>query len=171
MQHVSSLGGPRVMLPSSDIGRWIDNCGQSPSPGTGLYGLACSIAAYCGVIRPWGTELIIFGDDPCDIFYIPDHYDGLFVRWVGADSLEHLVSFAVAEAATDTWDEQLEFKVAESDMTIMDTCTYLNDQAPRIRLSMRLGTYRICSRYAESTDVMAIIHRLDYLRGQPDMAS
>jgi uncharacterized protein (DUF433 family) len=63
MQHVSSLGGPRVLLPTSDITRWIDELGDSSTPNRGLYGLACSIDGYCGVISPWGTPFLIFGDD------------------------------------------------------------------------------------------------------------
>jgi hypothetical protein len=163
MQHVSSLGGPRVMLPTSDIKRWIDELGESPSPDDGIYALACSIDDYCGVIAPWGTPLVIFGDQPSDIFYIPNHYDGLFVRWIGADSLDSLTDFAIAGANTDSWDERTEFEIVDGDMTIMDTCTYHDDNTPRIRLSLRIGKYRLYSRYAESADVITVIHRLDYV--------
>ncbi len=163
MQYVSSLGGPRVMLPTSEIGLWIDKLGESPSPDEGLYGLACSINEYCGIISPWGTPLLIFGDLPSDIIYVPGQYDGLLVRWVGADSLERLAAFATAEASADAWDETKEIEIVDKDMTIMDTCTYHDDDASRIQLAMRIGTYRLCSRYAESSDVMAIIHRLEYI--------
>lgn len=163
MQYVSSLGGPRVLLPTSDIRRWIDKFGESRSAEDGLYGLANSINAYCGAISPWGTQLLIFGDDPADIFYFPNHFDGLLVRWVGADSLDQLRDFALAEANRSSWDERMELKVVENDMTIMDTCSHHEDNAPRIHLVMRKGTYAICSRYAENSDVMAIIHRLEYI--------
>ncbi|MBL8820348.1 MAG: hypothetical protein JNL58_30270 [Planctomyces sp.] len=121
MQYVSSLGGPRVLLPTSDIGRWIDELGTSPKPSSGLFGLACSINRYCGIISPWGTPLLIFGDDPSDIFYFEDEYDGLLVRWVGADSLERLAAFAIAEANTDSCDEMMEIEIVNEAMTIMDT--------------------------------------------------
>jgi hypothetical protein len=150
------------MLPTSEVGRWIENFDHSASQDDGLYGIACSINDYCGVISPWGTQLVIFGDDPSDIIYFPKHYDGLLVRWVGADSLDRLREFAVAEADTDSWDEITEFTIIEKDMTIMDTCTYNEDKAPRIHLTMRIGTYTIYSRYVNSSDVMAIIHRLEY---------
>lgn len=163
MQYVSSLGGPRVFLPTSDIGRWIDELGTSPTPDSGLYGLACSINDYCGVISPWGTPLFIFGDDPSDIFYFANEYDGLLVRWGAADSLEHLAAFAIAEANTDSWDEKMEIEIVNEAMTIMDTCTFHDDDAPRIHLSMQIGTYKLYSRYAKSRDAMAIIHRLEYL--------
>ncbi len=163
MQYVSSLGGPRVMLPTSDVGRWIDELGKSPTPDAGLYGLACSINEYCGVISPWGTPLLIFGDDPSDIFYFADQYDGLLVRWVGAESLDRLAEFAIEEASTESWDEKKEIDIVDKAMTIMDTCTHHHDDAPRIHLSMRIGTYKLFSRYAESSDTMAIIHRLEYV--------
>ena len=163
MQYVSSLGGPRVFLPTSDIGRWIDELGTSPTPDSGLYGLACSINEYCGIISPWGTPLLIFGDDPSDIFYFADEYDGLLVRWVAADSLENLAAFAIAEANTDSWDEKMDIEIVNEAMTIMDTCTFHDDDAPRIQLAMRIGTYRLCSRYAQSSEVTAIMHRLEYI--------
>ncbi|MEY2613438.1 MAG: hypothetical protein RL069_2250 [Planctomycetota bacterium] len=81
MQYVSSLGGPRVMIPTSDIGHWIDELGTSPTPDNGIYGLACSINDYGGIISPWGTPLLIFGDDPSDILYFAVEYVGLIVRW------------------------------------------------------------------------------------------
>lgn len=163
IQHVSSLGGPRVMLPTSDIHRWIDGFGDLASPDATLYDLACSIDDYCGVVSPWGTQLVIFGNDPSDIFYFPNHHDGLLVRWVGADSLSHLRDFAIGEADTDSWDERLEFTIVDEDMTLMDTCGSHGDKAPRIRLAMRTGKYTICSRYAENLHAMAIIHRLEYV--------
>ena len=163
MQYVSSLGGPRVMLPTSDIVRWIDELGTSPTPDNGLYGLVCSISEYCGIISPWGTPLLIFGDDPSDIFYLADENDGLLVRWVGAESFERLAAFAIAEASTDSWDEEIEIEIVAEAMTIMDTCAVHNDDARRIDLAMRIGTYKLYSRYAESSDVMAIIHRLEYV--------
>ncbi len=36
--------------------------------------------------------MLIFGDDPSDIFYFEDQYDGLLVRWVGAESLDRLAA-------------------------------------------------------------------------------
>jgi hypothetical protein len=161
MQYVSSLGGPRVMLPTSDIGHWIDELGTSPTPDNGIYGLACSINDYGGIISPWGTPLLIFGDDPSDIFYLADEYVGLLVRWVGAESFERLAAFAIAEASTDSWDEQIEIEIVDEAMTIMDTYTFHDDPAPRIHRAMQIGMYKLYSRYAESSDAMAIIHRLE----------
>ena len=151
------------MLPTSDIERWIAEVGDSPNPDEGLYGLACSIDKYCGVIAPWDTPLLIFGDDPADIYFSPEHYDGLFFRWIAADALEQLTEFAIAEASGDLWDEATSFEVAVRDMTLMDTCTFAGDSAPRIKLKLRAGSYTIRSRYAESPDVMVVVHRLEYV--------
>ncbi len=112
MQYVSSPWGPRVFLPTSDIGRWIDELGTSPTPDIGLYGLACSINEYCRVISPWGTPLFIFGDDPSDIFYFADEYDGLLVRWALRTRFEHLAAFAIAEANTDSWTNGWKLKLS-----------------------------------------------------------
>lgn len=171
MQHVSSFGGPRVLLPTSEVPRWIDEIGVAPTPEAGLYGLACSIpmgGAYCGVITPWDTPLLIFGDGPDDIFYAPHEFDGLFFRWCGAESLEQLTAFAIAESGREVWDETVEFRVVDSDMTLMDTCTFEGDDGPRIQLNLRTGAYLVKSRYAESTDVMTVVHRFEYLGSRMD---
>lgn len=162
MQHVSSLGGPRVLLPTSDINRWIAELGDC-APDNALYRLACCVNDYCGVIAPWETPLLIFGDDPADIYFQPAEFDGLFFRWVAANSLDELTSFAIAQARTSFWDQCTSFHVDDQDMTLMDTCSFDGDVAPRIRLQLRPGAYAINSRYAESSKVRTIIHRLEYI--------
>ena len=163
MKHVSSLGSPRVLLPTADVDRWTTELGDAPSPDAGLYGLACSIDDYCGVISPWGSPLLIFGDDPADIYYHPEEFDGLLFRWIGAESLDQLADFAIEQSDVDSWDETIAFNVIHPEMTLMDCCTFLGDTAARINLSLRLGAHSIRSRYAESPSVMTIIHRLDYV--------
>jgi hypothetical protein len=163
MQYVSSLGGPRVLLPTKHIARWIAELGDAPTPDGGLYRLACSVDDYCGVIALWETPLLIFGDDPADIYYSPDEFDGLFFRWVAANSLNELTEFAVAQALSESWDQITIFHATDSDMTLMDTCTFDGDSQPRIRLQLRLGSYAFKSRYSEKSDVAAIVHRLEYI--------
>ena len=161
--HVSSSGGPRVLLPTVDISRWIDELGESPTPDQGLYKLACSVERYCGVVSPWGVPLLIFGEEPADIFYLPGHYDGLFFRWIGSDSIEALSDFAIEAADSETWDEATAFNITDSNVTLMDTCTFHEDNAPRIQLKMRTGSYIIRSRYVEKSNVMTIVHRLEHV--------
>jgi hypothetical protein len=163
MQYVSSLGGPRVMLPTSDVGRWNDELGESPTPDDGLYRIACSIDRYCGVISPWDTPLLIFGDDPSDIYFLPEQHDGLFFRWIGADSIEQLAAFAIDTANGDSWDEMTPFTIVDPHMTLMDACAFADDSVPRIHMKLRIGSYTIRSRYAETPDVIAVVHRLEYV--------
>ena len=161
--HVSSLGGPRVLLPTAGISRWFDELGESPTPDQGLYKLACSVEGYCGVVSPWGVPLLIFNDVPADIFFLPDHYDGLFFRWIGSDSIEALSDFAIEAADSKTWDETTAFNITDSDVTLMDTCTFPNDNTPGMQLKMRTGSYVIRSRYAEKSNIMTIVHRLEHV--------
>lgn len=158
MQHVSSRGGPRVMLPDSDVTRWIERLGDSPRADAGLYQLACSIDEYCGVISPWGKPLLIFGDDPADIFCLERENAPLFFRWVAGDSLEQLLAFALEIEDTSDWDESVSVALSSSQMTLMDTCTYVDDPLPRISVKIRPGTYTIRSKYAESSEMITIIH-------------
>ena len=164
MQHVSSLGGPRVLLPTQDVPRWIGELGNKPTPNAGLYALACSVSAYCAIIRPWGTPIIVFGDDPSDIYWLPDKDGGLLVRWVGAESLEQLMTFAKAVSETDNWTDQIEWDAQSADYTLMDTCTFVGDTAPKIAIPLTAGRYIIKSQYAESDSVMTIVQRLEYAR-------
>jgi len=164
MQHVSSLGGPRVLLPTRDVPRWISELGNEPRLDAGLYALACSVNDYCGIIRPWDTPIIVFGDDPADIYWSPDKDGGLLVRWVGAESLEQLMAFAKAVSETDIWTEQIEWDAQSADYTLMDTCTFVGDTAPRIAITLPAGKYTIKSRYAKSDNVLTIVQRLEYAR-------
>ena len=164
MQHVSSLGGPRVLLPTRDVPRWISELGNEPTLDAGLYALACSIGDYCGIIRPWDKPIIVFGDDPSDIYWLPDNDGGLLVRWVGAESLEQLIRFAKAASETDNWTEQIDWEAQSADYTLMDVCTFVGDTAPRIAITLPAGRYIIKSQYAESESVMTIVQRLEYAR-------
>ncbi len=164
MQHVSSLGGPRVLLPTQDVERWINELGNEPTPDDGLYGLACSVSDYCGIIRPWDTPILIFGDDPTDIYWSPKTDGGLLIRWVGADSLEQLTAFAESVADAGNWTERIEWDAQFTNYTLMDTCTSVGDNAPRIAMTIPAGKYVIESQYAESDDVLTIVQNLRYAR-------
>ena len=160
MQYVSSLGGPRVLLPTEDISRWIQAMGPSPSPDDGLYGLACSVTDYCGVIDPWGKKILIFGDDPSDMYWLPSPDGGLFFRWIGADSLQQLTDFAKDIARLGNWTESVLWEADSEKYTAMDTCSFHGDDAPTIQLNLVPGRYRVDSLYAEDDDVMSIIQKL-----------
>ena len=163
MQYVSSLGGPFIMLPTSDVDRWVRELGEYPTPQSGPYGLACSIENYCGVIAPWETPILVFGDDPADLYFTASHFDGLFFRWIGADSLPQLLDFAVQQAQAETWDETAEFHVTQTDLTVIDAGAPTRDESTQIRLQLRAGAYTVQSRYAQSEDVMTIVHRLNHV--------
>ena len=160
MQHVSSLGGPRVLLPTQDVERWINQLGDA-NPSDGLYGLACSVHGYCGIIRPWETPILVFGDLPSDIYWSPrEQRGGLFIRWVGADSLEQLTKFAIGVADEGRWTERIEWDAQFTNYTLMDTCTFAGDHAAKIAIELPVGKYVVESQYAESNDVMTIVHNL-----------
>ncbi|MFO1096328.1 MAG: Imm21 family immunity protein [Planctomycetaceae bacterium] len=164
MQHVTSFGGPRILLPTQDVERWIDEMGDEPTPDEGLYGLACSVDAYCGIIEPWDSPLLIFGDDPCDMFWSPHQEGGLFIRWIGADTLEQLTAFANSVADAGDWAERTEWDAQFGNYTLMDTCACPGDGQPRIEIALRAGEYVIESQYAESDDVMTIVQQLRFVR-------
>ena len=164
IQHVSSIGGPRVLLPTADIPRWIAELGDSPSPDEGLYGLACSVDDYCGIIRPWDCEILVFCDDPGDIYWVPSENGGLFIRWLGADSLDQLLDFGRTIADRAQWSESVKWEVRSTRCSLMDSCTCERDSELRIEIDLCPGSYRIDSKYAETEDVMTIVQRLQRTR-------
>ena len=136
------------MLPTSKMGKWIEFIGDKPDSEAGLYGLACSIERYCGVVSPWGIPFLVFGDDPSDMYWIPKGETGMFVRWVGADSLEQLVQFAKQIRDSNEWDEETQCAVTDIDLTVIDTCATNENREARIKLKLPIGNYIILSRYS-----------------------
>ncbi len=163
MQRATSLGGPHVLLPTRHVERWIRELGNAPRPANGLYGIVCDVTGLLGVVNPWEQPILVFGDEPTDIFFAPDIHDGLFFRWVGADSLASLQEFAISQSQKVEWEETLQWIVYDSDMTLMDSCIPSLEHAETIRLQLRTGTYTMRSRYASNGATMTILHRLDYL--------
>ncbi len=139
MHRATSLGGPHVLLPTRHVERWIRELGNAPRPTSGLYGIVCEVAGLLGVVNPWEEPILVFGDEPTDIFFAADIHDGLFFRWVGADSLESLQPFAIHQSQSDVWEETLQWKVDDSDMTLMDSCIPSLDHAETIRVWLRTG--------------------------------
>lgn len=150
-----------MLLPTAHVSRWINEIGDRPNSNEGLYGLACSVDKYCGVIAPWGTPLLIFGDDPADIYCRCEETVVVLFRWIAADSFEQLSAVAMRESRMGEWEETTSFEIVDGDLTLMDTCTYDGDPAPRIRIQLPAGGYKIQSRRAECTHATAIVHRLE----------
>ena len=62
----------------------------------------------------------------------------MLFRWEGADSLDQLTAFAIADVESDSWDEITD--AVGGDIILMDTCTFVDDSAPRVQLTMRVGS-------------------------------
>lgn len=166
LQHVSSYGGPRVLLPTSQVARWIDSLDDHPTPDAGLYGLACSVDSYCGVISPWGIPFLIFGDEPSDIFWVPEGDSGFFVRALAADSIEQLINFARQIREDAGWDERTMWTATESDLSVIDTCANGAPDEATIQLTIPTGRYEVLTKYVLSDRVETIVHELQPTSGQ-----
>lgn len=149
LQEAESDGGPYVMLPSGEVERWMEAIGDEPDPDTGLYGIACAVTDYFGLIEPWGTPVGIFGDDPGPLYYEPLEVGGLFFRWIGADSEEQLREFAHSIAKGEGWQERTEWQASQTNYTVMDSCAFAGDDKSRIFLELQPGRYVVESQYAE----------------------
>jgi hypothetical protein len=161
MECISTLGGPQVLLPTRDVDRWIDQLGdEKPVPDSGLYGLACTVNDYCGIISPWGTPLLVFGDILGDIYWFPQLGDGLFARWIAAETHDDFVDFVSRELHTDDWPHSTQWLIGDSDLTLMDTCTFPGDDRFRLRLDLNPGTATVYSRYASDDANMCVLHRI-----------
>ncbi len=162
MRAVSTFGGPQVLLPTSDIDRWIDELGDdTPTPDTGLYGLTCSDTEYCGVISPWGKPILVFGDIPADIHWFPHLHDGVFARWIAGDGYDSFADFVAQESDKGDWPDSVQLSVIDANMTLMDSCTYPADDRFRLRLALPIGTHTIHSRYVANDANIAVLHRIE----------
>ena len=150
------------MVPNEDISQWIDLLGNEPTSEHGLYGLACSVEDYCAVIKPWGKPVLVFGDDPADMYWMPEQHGGVLFRYLAADSFSQLSHFVSGECLRGNWQEILDWEATVDQFTIMDASTYRGDDAPRISLNLKPGLYRVESKYAENDSVMTIIHRISF---------
>jgi Immunity protein 21 len=162
MQYVSTFGGPQVLLPSCDINRWIDELGaETPRPDSGLYGLACSVTDYCGVISPWGKPILVFGDIPADIYWFPNIGDGLFARWIAGGSHDDFIDFVTREALRDDWTESTDWTIVDGNLTLIDSCTFRGDERFRQELELTAGRVTISSRYAADDANICVLHRIE----------
>ena len=144
MECVSTFGGPQVLLPTADISRWIDALGDStPTPDDGLYGMACAIDDYCGIINPWGTPILVFGDIPADIYFFPHLRGGVFARWVAADDFDSFAAFVARESLVRDWPYCTQWPVVDSDLTLMDSCTTYRDARFRLPRWHPLGLFTL----------------------------
>ncbi len=62
------------------------------------------------------------------------------------------------------WAEQIEWDGQSTDYTLMDTCTFVADAAPRVAITLPSGRYIIKSTYAEADSVLTIVQHLVYTR-------
>jgi hypothetical protein len=160
MKTATSFGGPFILLPKKLAGEWSKALGDSPEPDSGLYGEVCRSEDFMHLISFQGVTLVRIAEVPSDLFWIPTDQGGLIVQWVGADSIDDLVAFGQKIAASNEWQERLEFTVLDREIRIMDSCGFDGDGQPKIDISIDPGVYQIVAAYAEDDDTMATVFQL-----------
>ncbi|BCX48543.1 conserved hypothetical protein [Haloferula helveola] len=160
METATSFGGPFILLPKKLADEWSKAIGDDPRPDSGLYGEVCQFGSFMHPISFGGVTVVRIGDEPSDLFWVPSNDGGLILQWVGADSLDDLVSFGQRVADGDDWQETLELTLSEGEIRIMDSCGFEGDNQPKIDASLSPGKYRIDAAYAEDENTMATVFRL-----------
>jgi hypothetical protein len=160
METATSFGGPFILIPKRLAGEWSKAIGDSPDPDYGLYGEVCQGEELMHLISFHGVTVVRIAVEPSDLFWVPADQGGLIVQWVGADSLDDLVAFGQKVAASNEWQEMIEFTVLDPDVFIMDSCGFDGDGQPKIDVSVVPGEYEISAKYAEDEKTMASVYRL-----------
>ncbi|MFD0851158.1 Imm21 family immunity protein [Actinomadura adrarensis] len=97
--------GPLVVVPESELPHW-NGCPHTDGPleEWGDYGRACTVEGYVGLVDVGAHQGLVLGDLPASTTFLEE--ERLFLRWVGADSEEELVTEA-RQALRDgvQWDD------------------------------------------------------------------
>ncbi len=149
------------MLPRKLSGEWSKAIGDVPEPDRRLYGEVCSGEGLMHLISFDGSTVVRIGEEPGDLFWLPDERGGLVVQWIGADSLEDLLMFAQKVAAAGDWQEALEITISDPELRMMDSCGFDGDEQPKIDVSIVPGDYEIRAAYAEDENTMATVFSLN----------
>ena len=155
---VSSLGGPRVLIPSDSIGRWRGADGSH-------YDSACSVEDWTGVIIPWGEPLVVLGVEPNDIYVMQRPNGALFIEWVAADNLGQLVELAIETEQQQSVEESREIGLGQRQYSLIDAVLPGNDPGLVANIAVEPGRYLLSTAIGKSSRTSTVIHKLQFLTG------
>ncbi|CAM5463712.1 hypothetical protein SSPIM334S_01407 [Streptomyces spiroverticillatus] len=105
---VESLGGPLIVVPVSVLPAWHGSTSSESTTPPDDYDRACAVDDALSAAIPvhgTGVQALVLADEPATTCYLPEHR--AFLRWLGAESTEDLISAAetvLADPAT-AWDD------------------------------------------------------------------
>ncbi|MFC0018330.1 Imm21 family immunity protein [Roseibacillus persicicus] len=162
MESATSFGGPFVLLPSDLFSEWVVSIGDKPEPDSGLYGEVCGTNSHMHRIRFKDRDVLRIGEDPGDLYWLPNSSGGLIIQWIAADSLEQLLEFGRFVAEQDSWTEELDIEVVSTSWRLMDSCGFDDDEQPKVDLVLERGLYRVSATYQQNDSTMATVYQLKH---------
>lgn len=142
---VHSTGGPFLVAPVSELGRWggVEDT-DGPVETWGDYGRACSVEGYIGLVPVGTQQALVLGDRPARTTYLPA--ERVFLRGAPAGPDEELITTARHVLSEIVWDadEDLAWDVRES-VVLFDSAWAGPDIEPdnHLRIDLEPGRYRV----------------------------
>ena len=109
-----------------------------------------------------GGQLLRMGEGDGPFFWIPRPDGALAVQWLGADSEEQLLAFALENADSQTWEERVTFEAVEDRFYLADSTVIEWDipgHSELCTVHLPRGTYQVVARFVTGEDVACIIFR------------
>jgi hypothetical protein len=155
LEWIESAGGPLVVVPALQVGRWMGVDGVD-------YDEACSVADYLGKLkRSWG-DVIVLNDEPLRTAVLALRDGPAIVRWIHAPDETHLISFAQnTEPDESSLVESLEVNIADGVYAIFDGASQ-GATAAKLTIAFPIGR-RVVRTYLmrdKSGEVAILLHSL-----------
>ncbi len=162
VKWIESNGGPLLLLGESLLANWAGADG--PRPGPTDYERAAAVRDFVGVVPvDDGYGLVLWGEPlPTTWWSRLDAVDGLFVRWIAAESDEQ-VNDTLEKLSDDV------FVPSKVFITLTDPNCMLFDSAmpgediltPSMKIRLLPGRYRIdTAEYAKPGEIELLLHRV-----------
>jgi Immunity protein 21 len=171
LKWVTTTGGPHVLIPEEQLGRWrgVEGWRDNGDP-TDLsdYARACRITTWLGSIASHDGYVVVLSGDAGDIAWYPFEggEEGFLVQWIGIDD-ERLIEPALRSQEVENLlegpsAERLEFDTGPSGaMWLIDA----SDRGDRLQdgfevLALRPGRYRARAGYYAVDGIMMVIRQI-----------
>ena len=154
MRWVESAGGPLVLVPCSDVLRWL-------GAHAGDYDEACSVDDYAGKLqRVWG-EVVVLGDEPMRSTFVHPAGEIRIIRWRYAPG--EALALQVAETvALDSGAavERLPVVVKNEPYLLFDSARS-GREADGITVRLEAAFHVLATYLVNQGDVGLVVHRFE----------
>ena len=149
MKWITSHGGPFICTDKDTADQWSGAGGLSNIAAEknieSDYNLACQVYNYAELLGETIDNVLVIGDLPNEIAWIDiGDGDGAFIKWIGADSEEQVLSSIDKLQALVFTDLPIRFKVNSTQLVAFDSAHRLRELGNNyIEFNLPTGDYRV----------------------------